>query len=84
MSEPKSLHEIYMDRNRESRRRMEAYDESVFRTAIKELRQWCEQQGHIRGKWHNNGLGWSWFYCNRCGDRMEIEGPDGQKEPCHD
>lgn len=62
-----------MDKNREV---MEEYDRTVYRPAMKALRERCERIGHIRGKFHDNGLGWSWFYCNQCGARMEIEGPE--------
>jgi hypothetical protein len=57
---------------------MDEYDRNVYQPAMKELRGRCASIGHVRGNFHNNGLGWTWFYCNQCGDRMEIEGPSTQ------
>jgi hypothetical protein len=30
---------------------------------------------------HNNGLGWIWFYCQECGGRYSILGPNGETPP---
>lgn len=30
----------------------------------------CEKIGHVEGNFHDNGLGWTWFYCRNCGGRM--------------
>lgn len=34
---------------------------------LKLLREECEKEGHERGNYHDNGLGWEWFYCSKCG-----------------
>jgi hypothetical protein len=31
------------------------------------LRARCEKIGHVRGNFHDNGIGWTWHYCNQCG-----------------
>ena len=81
VDKPLSLHEIHSARRKELQRLMKEYDRTVYLPAIKNLRDWCvENGGHNRGNWHENGLGWSWFYCSRCGDRFEITGPDGKEE----
>ena len=25
---------------------------------------------HVEGNFHDNGWGWTWFYCRSCGGRM--------------
>ena len=30
----------------------------------------CEKIGHVEGNFHDNGWGWTWFYCRSCGGRM--------------
>jgi hypothetical protein len=57
---------------------MEAYDRTVYYPAMKQLREECSKLGHSDGKFHNNGFGWTWFYCGSCGGRYNIEGPDGK------
>lgn len=75
---PATLGAIQRARRVELAKAMEEYDRDVYYPALEAIRDWCiANGGHIRGKWHNNGLGWSWFYCSRCGGRMEITGPDG-------
>lgn len=81
VDEPLSLIKLQRARAKESKRLMEEYDRTVYWPAVKKLRDWCvENGGHKRGNWHANGLGWSCFYCSRCGDRFEITGPDGKEE----
>jgi hypothetical protein len=78
---PQTLHEIYRAREIERKRLMGEYDRTVFAPAIGQLRTWCQKNGgHRRGNFHQNGLGWSWFYCSRCGYRMDITGPDGRED----
>jgi hypothetical protein len=69
-------HEIEEARRHEMREAMEEYDRTVYHPAMNSLRERCAAIGHKRGNFHDNGIGWTWFYCNQCGDRMEIEGPD--------
>lgn len=79
--------EVWRERNRlaaDKMRKVEEltreYMESVYYPAMKKLQEECERIGHVRGNFHDNGLGWSWFYCNQCGARMEINGPVDAKE----
>lgn len=45
----------------------------ALQTKKTELIQECELIGHVKGKFHLNGLGCSWFYCSNCGTRFDIE-----------
>jgi hypothetical protein len=34
----------------------------------------CAKEGkHVRGEFWNNGLGWHWWYCSRCGAAFDKE-----------
>ena len=46
---------------------MKSYDENVYYPAVKELIKECEKSGHVKGNYHDNGLGWHWYYCSQCG-----------------
>jgi hypothetical protein len=46
---------------------MAEYDQNVYYPAMRDLRKECEAQGHVSGKYHDNGLGWCWFWCSQCG-----------------
>lgn len=73
--------QIEQDRMKKTRELMEEYDKTVYRPAIIAIQKECsEGSGHRGGKYHDNGFGWSWFYCNQCGARYDITGPDGEKE----
>jgi hypothetical protein len=63
---------------------MGEYDRTVYYPARKQLIEDCEQEGHSGGKYHDNGFGWSWFYCGKCGGRYDITGPDGKKQMADD
>lgn len=52
---------------------MEEYDQTIYYPAMKLLQERCAAIGHKKGVFHDNGLGWSWWYCNQCGSRMDIE-----------
>ena len=54
------------------------YDNTVYYPAKKQLLRDCFLEGHRGGKHHDNGFGWSWFYCGKCGGRYDISGPDGE------
>lgn len=62
------------DRRKRNQELMQEYDETVYRPQMLALQKECEQseRGHHGGKYHDNGLGWSWFYCNACGARYDI------------
>lgn len=55
---------------------MREYDETVYRPAVQKLKDRCAAVGHVRGKFHDNGLGWTWWYCNNCGTPFDKRGPD--------
>lgn len=76
-------HRIDAARREKLHEAMDEYDTTVYFPAVKALQERCAAIGHKRGQFHDNGLGWTWFYCNQCGARMEIEGPpqDSAGEP---
>jgi nuclear transport factor 2 (NTF2) superfamily protein len=56
---------------------MHDYNRDVYYPAMKALRERCAAIGHRpQNKWHDNGLGWMWCYCNQCGKRLDVMGPD--------
>lgn len=67
-------------RQRKMTEAMADYDTNTYYPLMAEIRKDCEVEGHVRGKYHDNGFGWSWFYCAKCGGRYDITGPDGEKE----
>lgn len=46
---------------------MDEYDQTVYYPAKAELIKECEEEGHTHGKFHDNGLGWTWWWCGKCG-----------------
>ncbi len=55
---------------------MEKYDKEVYYPAKKALVARCAEIGHVRSShYHDNGLGWVFFYCNQCGAKNESRGP---------
>ena len=71
--------QIDRDRQKKMEELMEEYDKTVYYPAKKALIRECFLEGHRGGKYHDNGLGWSWFYCVHCGGRYDMNGPDGEK-----
>lgn len=73
--------EIWMERHRLDSERREAmrrlmadFDKEHF-AKVRAMQARCGEIGHVRGKLHDNGLGWTWHYCNQCGAAFEKEGP---------
>lgn len=66
------LWKIEHDRREKMQELMKEYDETVYRPAIRELQERCGEKGHVRGTFHDNGIGAYWWYCSNCGARMEI------------
>ena len=68
-SPPDRYWEIQKARSEKMRELMEEYDRTVYHPALKELQERCLQEHgeHLKSKFHDNGLGWSWWYCGRCG-----------------
>ena len=67
----KRKQEMKMNRFHKERELMEQYDNEVYYPELKKLREDCEKIGHIKGRYHNNGLGWEWYYCECCDARLE-------------
>lgn len=77
--------EIDKARNKKMQELMEEYDWEVYYPAKKQLMDDCVASGgHRGGKYHDNGFGWSWFYCGWCGGRYDITGPKGEKSESMD
>ena len=62
-------HKIKEDRYQKQQELMGQYDQEVYWPALKALYQRCvdEYGEHSKGRWYENGLGWGWYYCDRCG-----------------
>lgn len=58
---------------------MGEYDRTVFYPARKQLVEDCEKEGHVRGKFHDNGLGWCWWWCGKCGTSFDKQSTSGIK-----
>ena len=60
----------------EKRRRIEREEllrehNEKFNAEIRQLIEECEKEGHVRGNYWNNGLGWEWYYCAKCGGSFD-------------
>lgn len=55
------------DERREFMQKAMAEFDKQHRQKVRALQERCEKIGHVRGNIHDNGLGWTWFYCNQCG-----------------
>ena len=74
--------EIERARVKKNQELMDEYDRTVYYPAKLALQRECakSERGHHGGKYHDNGFGWSWFYCQSCGARYDITGPNGERE----
>jgi hypothetical protein len=77
----KRRYEIDRARSLKMEELMAEYDNTVHYPAKKQLLRDCFLEGHSGGKFHDNGFGWSWFYCGKCGGRYNIERSDGKTSP---
>lgn len=75
----KEMRELDHERMDYMSKAMASFD-AEQRIKRKALQDECAGIGHTRGRFHNNGLGWSWFYCSTCGGQMDIQGPDCQSD----
>lgn len=73
-------HRIDKERREKMKELMGEYDKTVYYPARKQLIQDCEKEGHTHGNFHDNGFGWTWFWCNKCGTSFDKTGPNGEKE----
>lgn len=71
--------EIDRARSKKMQELMAEYDTTIYYPAKRALVEECGKVGHYGGKYHDNGFGWSWFYCAGCGGRYDITGPSGEK-----
>lgn len=62
-------HKIQNERTLKMRDAMEEYDKTVYRPQMSALQKECEKstEGHNNATFHDNGLGWHWWYCGKCG-----------------
>jgi hypothetical protein len=62
-------HRIDKARRDKNKELMEEYDRTVYYPAKLALKEECANsaEGHTQGTYHDNGLGWHWWYCGRCG-----------------
>jgi hypothetical protein len=72
----KRRNEIDKARREKEKELMDEYDHTVYYPAKKQLIEDCAKIGHYGDNFHNNGFGWSWFYCSGCGGRYNIRGPE--------
>ena len=66
-------HLIEKERRAKMQELMEEYDRTVYYPAKAQLIQDCAKEGHVRGKFHDNGLGWNWYWCGKCGTSFDKE-----------
>jgi hypothetical protein len=73
------IEKLRRDAQREA---MRVYDTETYYPALKALREECAALpgGHTEGHHHNNGLGWVWWYCGRCGAKHSEEHLCGEEE----
>lgn len=48
---------------------IDQYDHDIYYPALRSLQKECEESpdGHNKARFHDNGLGWTWYYCGKCG-----------------
>jgi hypothetical protein len=57
-------------REREERQALLGDHIAKFSAEKTRLAEDCAAIGHVKGQYWNNGLGWEWFYCCHCRDRI--------------
>ncbi len=67
----KQINILNRERMHKQKELMETYDKEIYYPARAELVQACERLGHIKGYYHDNGLGWQWWYCSVCGSSFD-------------
>ena len=68
------------ERREKMKELMDEYDKTYYYPARKQLIEDCEKEGHTHGNFHDNGLGWTWFWCSKCGTSFDKTGPNGEKK----
>ena len=76
-------------RRKKANELLKEYDETVYKPALAALKvqeeQACAKGGHIPAVngWHDNGCGYRWLECNRCGIRIHQEELDWNTRQWH-
>jgi hypothetical protein len=66
-------YEIDKARQEKMKEVMAEYDRKVYNPARRQLVEDCEKEGHTQGKFHDNGWGWTWWWCGKCGTSFNKE-----------
>lgn len=66
----KRKYDIETRRRREREELLKEHNEK-FNAEIRQLIDDCEKEGHVRGRYWDNGLGWEWYYCTKCGGAFD-------------
>lgn len=68
----KELLHIRMERSAKQQELMESYDSTVYLPQLKALQERCAALGHSKElRYHNNGLGHTFLYCQDCDARVK-------------
>lgn len=67
----KRIRELQRERSRRLEELMAEYDTEVYYPERAKLVKACEELGHHRGSFHDNGLGWVWWSCSVCGSSFD-------------
>lgn len=59
-------HRLNAERREFMKVSMAEFDKQHFEK-VRALQERCGKLGHVHGNFHDNGLGWTWYYCNQCG-----------------
>ena len=67
----KRIRELQRERGQRLKELMAEYDAEVYYQERTILVKACEELGHHRGNFHDNGLGWAWWWCSVCGSSFD-------------
>ena len=67
----KRIRELQRERGHRLKELMAKYDAEVYYPERAILVKACEELGHRRGSFHDNGLGWVWWWCSACGSSFD-------------
>lgn len=69
----KRIRELERERDQRLKELMVEYDAEVryYYSERAILVKTCEELGHRRGSFHDNGLGWVWWSCSVCGSSLD-------------
>ncbi len=74
----KMKRQIDRDRREFENEAMKDYDRDVYFPARKKLIEECRTLRHVEGHYYDNGLGWTFLYCGKCGIVMQKFGPNDE------